>query len=93
MSNYAIINLKTDPKLKKQASEVANKLGVSISAVLNNELRRFTSEQSVVFEVPEAPNAQTAKQLAASKKKVDAGNYHKFDNNKKSLDFLADELK
>jgi addiction module RelB/DinJ family antitoxin len=93
MTNYAVINLKTDPKLKKQASEVANRLGISISAVLNNELRRFAAEQSVVFDVPEVPNLQTAKQLAASKKQIDAGNYKKFDNNAKSLESLSEELK
>ncbi len=93
MSEYAIINLKTDPKLKKQAAKTADKLGISISAILNNELRRFTAEQSVAFEVPEVPNATTAKQLELSKKQIDAGNYHKFHDNKKSLDFLADQLK
>lgn len=93
MSDYAIINLKTDPQLKKQASVVANKLGISISAVLNNELRRFATEQSVVFDVPEVPNTKTAKQLATAKKQIDAGDYHKFESNQKSLDFLVEELK
>ncbi|GEM_PF-403232 len=93
MSKYAVINLKTDPKLKDLAAKTADKLGISISAVLNNELRRFTAEQSVAFEVAEVPNAKTAKQLAASKKLNKAGDYHKFDTNKKSLDFLANELK
>ena len=92
MSKYAVINLKTDPKLKDLAAKTADKLGISISAVLNNELRRFTAEQSVAFEVPEVPNAKTAKQLTASKKKIKAGDYHKFDTNKKALDFLAKEL-
>lgn len=93
MSNYAIINLKTDPKLKAKAVETAEKLGVSISAILNNELRRFTAEQSVVFEVAEVPNTKTAKQLVASKKEIEAGDYHKFNSNKEALKFLADELK
>lgn len=93
MSNYAIINLKTDPELKKLATQTANKLGISISAVLNNELRRFAAEQSVVFDVPEAPNEQTIKQLATSKTQIEVGDYHRFDNNKKALKFLADELK
>jgi addiction module RelB/DinJ family antitoxin len=92
MSKYAVINLKIDPELKEQAAKTADKLGISISAVLNNELRRFTAEQSVVFEVPEAPNAATAKQLAASRKAIEAGDYHRFDDNQDSLDFLAHEL-
>ena len=93
MSKYAVINLKTDPELKKQAAKTADKLGISISAVLNNELRRFASEQSVVFDIPEVPNTVTAGMLAKSKKKIDAGNFHKFKDNEDALEFLANELK
>lgn len=93
MSKYSVINLKTDPELKKLATQTADKLGISISAVLNNELRRFAAEQSVVFDVPEVPNEQTAKQLDISKKQIVAGKYHHFRDNKESLKFLADELK
>jgi antitoxin component of RelBE/YafQ-DinJ toxin-antitoxin module len=93
MSNYAIINLKTDPELKKLAAKTADKLGISLSAVLNNELRRFTAEQSVAFEVPEVPNSVTEAQLADSKKAIDSGDYYKFTDNEKSLEFLANELK
>ncbi len=92
MSKYAVINLKTDPELKKQAVKTADRLGISISAILNNELRRFTAEQSVVFDVPEVPNAATAAQLAASRKAIDAGDYRRLDDNTESLDFLAREL-
>jgi antitoxin component of RelBE/YafQ-DinJ toxin-antitoxin module len=93
MSKYAMINLKTDPQLKELAAETASRLGISISAILNNELRRFTTEQSVAFEIPEVPNVATAKQLSLSRKQIDSGDYHMFDNNKKSLEFLADQLK
>ena len=93
MSKIAVINLKTDPELKRLAAQTAQKLGVSISAVLNNELRRFTIEQSVVFDLPEVPNAETAKKLAASREQIEAGDYYKFDSNTEALKFLANELK
>ena len=93
MSKYAVINLKTDPELKRLAAKTADRLGISISAILNNELRRFTSEQSVVFDIPEVPNEQTAKMLAASKKEIDSGDYHKFASNKKAVEYLAKELR
>lgn len=93
MSKYAVINLKTDPKLKKRAAKAADKLGVSVSAVLNNELRRFATEQSVTFDLPEVPNTKTAKELAASRKQIETGDYYKFNNNDEALDFLADKLK
>lgn len=76
MSKYAVINLKTDPELKKLAAKAADKLGISVSAVLNNELRRFAAEQSVTFDIPEVPNAKTAKELAASRKQIEAGDYY-----------------
>jgi addiction module RelB/DinJ family antitoxin len=76
MSKYSVINLKTDPELKKKAALTAEKLGISISAVLNNELRRFATEQSVVFDIPEVPNTKTDKELAASKKQIKAGDYY-----------------
>lgn len=92
MSKYAVINLKTDPELKMLAAKTADRLGISISAVLNNELRRFTAEQSVTFDIPEVPNAETAKQLAYSRKQIDAGDYYKFKDNNEALDFLSKEL-
>ena len=93
MSKYAVINLKTDPELKALAAGVADKLGISISAVLNNELQRFAAEQTVTFQRPEVPNANTRRQLAASKKQIDTGDYHSFTDTEASLDFLADALK
>jgi len=93
MSEYVVINLKTKPQIKKLASKTADRLGVSISAVLNNELKRFIAEQSVVFEIPEVPNTKTDKQISISKKQIESGDYYKFDSTKKSLDFLSDALK
>lgn len=92
MSKYAVINLKIDPKLKVRAAKTADRLGISLSAVLNNELRRFTAEQSVVFDIPEVPNVATAASLAASRKAIEAGDYHRFEGSTESFDFLAREL-
>jgi len=93
MSKYSVINLKTDPELKKRAATIADKLGISISAVLNNELRRFASEQSVVFDVPETPNVKTAKLLSGSEKEIESGDFHKFEDNGEAIKFLSNELK
>ncbi len=93
MKKYAVINLKTDPELKRLAAKAADKLGISVSAVLNNELRRFAAEQSVTFDIAEVPNTNTAKLLADSKKQIEVGDYHKFDNNADALDFLSNSLK
>lgn len=76
--NYAIINLKTDPALKKAAAQTAKKLGISLSAVLNNELRRFISQQNVVFDTPITP--KTAKIIEEMRAEVARGDtYGPFD--------------
>ncbi len=93
MSKYSVINLKTDPLLKEEAARTADKLGISISAVLNNELRRFVAEQSVAFELPEVPNTAIAELLADTSKEIKAGDYYTFDSNEKALDFLRKEAK
>jgi addiction module RelB/DinJ family antitoxin len=93
MSKYSVINLKTDPELKKKAAKTAKKLGVSVSAVLNNELRRFTAEQSVIFDIPEVPNEKTAKLMAESKKQIESGDFYKFKSNEEALEFIDKELK
>ncbi|HLP15698.1 MAG TPA: type II toxin-antitoxin system RelB/DinJ family antitoxin [Bacteroidota bacterium] len=37
----ALIHVKTDPEIKKEAQEVANLLGLSLSSILNAYLRQF----------------------------------------------------
>ncbi len=94
MNKYAVINLKTDPELKKRAAKTADKLGISISAILNNELRRFATEQSVVFDMPEVPNTKTAKELAASRKQIEAGDYYgSFDTTEDMIASLHGHIK
>ena len=93
MSKHSVINLKTDPVLKEQAAKTANRLGVSISAVLNNELRRFVAEQSVSFELPEVPNNETIAQLTEANAEVGAGDYYHFDDNKQASEFLRHEMR
>lgn len=93
MNTYSVINIKTDPHIKIRAMRVAQKLGVSINAVLNNELRRFASEESVTFDMPSVPNAQTRKALAQSRVQLEKGDYYHFRNNKEATDFLRDELR
>ncbi len=88
MSNYAVINLKTDPVLKKTVQKIADELGVSVSAVLNNELQRFARERSVTFELAEVPNAKTAKLMEQSRRQIAAGDYYAFETEEESSEFL-----
>ncbi len=47
--NTAVINIKTDPKVKKKAQAVVERLGFSLSSVLNAYLRKLIRTRTVEF--------------------------------------------
>lgn len=47
--NTAVVNFKTDAKIKKDAQAVASDLGFSLSSVLNAYLRKFIRTRKVEF--------------------------------------------
>lgn len=51
--NTAVINIKTDSKVKKQAQRVAAELGFSLSALVNGYLRELVRTQRVSFSIKE----------------------------------------
>jgi addiction module RelB/DinJ family antitoxin len=56
----SIINIKTDPSVKKEAQIIAKKLGISLSGILNAYLRQLIHKQEIHFSCKEfLPNKQT----------------------------------
>ena len=49
-----VINIKTDQKIKNEAKKIAEEMGLSLSAVINAQLRQLVREQEIRFSV--APN-------------------------------------
>ncbi|KKT57664.1 MAG: Toxin-antitoxin system protein [Candidatus Giovannonibacteria bacterium GW2011_GWC2_44_9] len=49
-----VINIKTDQKVKDEAKKIAKEMGLSLSAVINAQLRQLVREQEIRFSV--APN-------------------------------------
>jgi len=45
----AVINIKTDKEVKKNAQELARALGLSLSDVINASLRNFIRTREVIF--------------------------------------------
>lgn len=89
MSNKAVLNVKTDAKLKKRAQKAAKDLGLPLGTIINRYLQVFTEEQRVVFERPEVPNAKTAKILRQAEHDIKAGkNLISFNSVKEMDDYL-----
>ncbi len=89
MAAKAVLNVKTDAKLKKRAQSVARDLGLPLGTIVNRYLQSFVVEQRVVFERPEIPNAKTAKILRQAEKDIKAGkNLISFKTAKEMDDYL-----
>lgn len=73
--NTAIINIKTESKLKKQAQNLAKELGFSLSSVLNAYLKQFVRSKSVNFSLLDEshPTKWGIKELKKSHEDVKAG--------------------
>ncbi len=58
----AIITTKIDPVLKNEAQILAQELGTTLSAVINNAVKRFVSEKKLVIE-NYIPNEETIRAI------------------------------
>jgi len=71
--NNAVINFNTDAKLKSEAKQVLDEMGLNFSIALNAYLRKLVVEKRIEFTTPEIPNARLRKgrkEYATGKMKV-----------------------
>lgn len=73
MSNTAVINIRTDVKIKTKAQKVVERLGLSLSAVINAYLRQLIRTKSVSFSLDGEPTDYLLKSLRESKKDIKKG--------------------
>src|SRR3989344_1672819 len=78
MSNKTVISVKVDKDVRDRARKVSQRIGVPLSMVVNQELRRFADERRVEFREPLIPNAKTRKILDEALKYIREGREDKF---------------
>ncbi|MEK7082092.1 MAG: hypothetical protein AAB915_00215 [Patescibacteria group bacterium] len=71
--NTAVINVKTDPKLKQDIKKVAQELGLPVGTILNAYMRDLVRERRVVFSAPPALNRRTQRLLQSIDRDIRAG--------------------
>lgn len=81
----AIITTKIDPILKNEAQELAQQLGTTLSAVINNAVKRFVSEKKLVIE-SYIPNEETVRAIEEGNADFAAGRLKTYSSPE---DFLA----
>ena len=92
--NTAVVNVKVNPKIKKQAQKVAEDLGLSLSSVVNAYLRQLIKTRRVEFSDVRLELTPWAKRmLRESEKDVKAGRVSpSFKNAKDAIAWLNDPI-
>jgi addiction module RelB/DinJ family antitoxin len=67
------VTIKIDADVKQQAQKLAQRLGLSLSAIVENKLREVVRERRVIFEDELIPNDKTAKELEKIEADIKSG--------------------
>lgn len=86
--NSAVVNIKIEPQVKKEAQKLAEKLGLPLSALIKSYLKQIIRAQEVVLTVSEEPTGYLLKALKESENDVKAGRVTSFDNTKDAIAWL-----
>lgn len=73
MSYTSVINVRTESTVKEKAQEIAEKLGFSLSSVINAYLHHFVRTKSVAFTLNEEPTKFLLDSLKESKEDIKKG--------------------
>ncbi len=86
MINTAVINIKTDAKVKKEAQKIAADLGLSLSGVINGYLKQFIRTKTVLFTLDESHLSKLLlDSIASAEAEIKKGKLCKFKNSKTAL--------
>lgn len=92
--NTAVINIKVEPKVKREAKAVAEKIGISLSSLIHAYLKQLITTKTVTFSVPEEPTEWLLQQLKESREDIKRGRVISFNNVDEAtsyIDKLIDE--
>lgn len=71
--NSTSLHIKVEPDLKEQAQNLADELGMSLSAVMKVLLKQFVRTKCLSVGILEVPNAYLRKSLKQSEEDIKAG--------------------
>jgi addiction module RelB/DinJ family antitoxin len=87
----AVINIKTDPKVKAEAKKVADELGFSLSSLLDGYMRHLVKTKTVFFSAKrEEPSEYLIEAIKTAELNRKRGEYTSFSTKKGALKFVDD---
>lgn len=84
----AVVNVRVDTKVKKQAQKVARELGFSLSGLINGYLKQLVRTKAAVFNTEEEPTEYLLQALKESKADIKAGRVISFEKPGDVLKYL-----
>ncbi len=90
--NTAIVNIKTDPKVKTEAQKVAKDLGFNLSTLINAYLKNLIRTKRVAFEIQEEPSDYLKKMIRkAEKQRAQGKGSPTFNTGEESIKWLEEQ--
>lgn len=87
--NTAVVNVKVNPKVKKEAQKLAEDLGLSLSSLINGYLKQIIRTKKVSFDLSYEPTDYLIQALEEAKRDKEEGFVSPiFDNAKDALVWL-----
>ncbi|MFA6486659.1 MAG: type II toxin-antitoxin system RelB/DinJ family antitoxin [Candidatus Magasanikbacteria bacterium] len=87
----AVINIKTDVKIKRQAQKLAEQLGMSLSGVINASLRQFLNSKTLFVSTEyREPSEMLKKAIQEGREERKKGLTRKFENVDDAIKFVDD---
>ena len=87
--NTAVINIKTDIKVKREAQKITSDLGLTLSSVINGFLKQLIRDKAVSFNLNENnPSDYLLTSIKEAKAQRKTGKLHSFKDNKAAISFL-----
>ena len=91
--NTASILIKTDPHIKARAQKTAEKMGLSLTSIINNYLKHFIGTETIIFSnIDEEPSQYLIDELKKSEADVKAGRVIRFKTPQDALNYLDREI-
>lgn len=84
----AVINVRVEPKTKKEAQSVAKNLGFSLGSLIEGYLKHLVRTKTVHFSLSEQPSEYMIKALKRSDEDIKAGRVVSFKSPKEALRYL-----
>ncbi|MBI2017924.1 type II toxin-antitoxin system RelB/DinJ family antitoxin [Candidatus Daviesbacteria bacterium] len=85
----AVINIKVEPKTKKEAQKVAEEMGISLSGLINGFLKQVVKTKTVTLSAKEEPSEYMIQSLKEAEDDIKAGRVSPtFDNAKDAIAWL-----